>query len=141
MSPRRGTTHAGFASSRKHARAGRERAPFATKGKLPQGPGFSSPRPAASKAEGEIMYSVLLEVVISLAGVYLLFALFCSSVWEAWSQWRGKRGILLRERVREILGGGALFEQVYRHPLLTSLGPLPDTKKGPVARAVFDLVF
>jgi hypothetical protein len=87
------------------------------------------------------MYSVLLEVLISLAGIYLLFSLFCSAVWEAWTQMRGSRGHLLRRRVSEILGGGALFEQVYRHPLLTALGTAAEKKRGPLAQSLFNVAF
>jgi hypothetical protein len=87
------------------------------------------------------MYSILLEVVVSLSGILLVLSLFCSALWEAWAQSRGTRGRLMSERISNMLGGGATFEKVFRHPLLTTLATETQTSSGPVGRFVSWLGF
>lgn len=75
--------------------------------------------------------SIVLEVLIGLALVYLLLSLVCSTIQEAVSAMRNWRGKMLREAIARLLGesirdaraatAGSWTARIYAHPLVEAL--------------------
>lgn len=72
--------------------------------------------------------SIVLEVLIGLALIYLLLSLVCSTVQEAIASWLNWRGLVLRQAIARLMGEQAkdadtarLTSMVYAHPLVDAL--------------------
>lgn len=61
------------------------------------------------------------DVLSGLILVYLLFAIVVSGIQEWWSQYRGHRGMFLREGLLRLIGDEAVFLRVIQHPLIGGL--------------------
>lgn len=67
--------------------------------------------------------SVVLEVMIGLALVYLLLSLVCSTIQEAFAAWLNWRGKMLRDAIARLLADSAeLTKALYEHSLVDALG-------------------
>jgi hypothetical protein len=64
----------------------------------------------------------LLDTFLGLAFVYLLLALVCTTLMEWIAQMRNLRGTTLVNGTRQLLGDETLTTQLFKHPLIQSLG-------------------
>ena len=73
----------------------------------------------------------MIDVAIGLALVFALTSLLTTALQEVLSQWRGKRGAILRQALESFVGDDSrLAQALMDHPLLVSLSPQTQTEQG-----------